>query len=171
MASWTSRTRKPRPNRLRRSIRSWRIHSSSIKHHDRFRRIHLVKRFEESLPDISANSKQLIQVFLALMINAIDAMEEQGTLTVSTGLNPDRTDEVMVEFADTGEGVALEELQKIFEPFYTTKETGRGSGLGLSICYGIVQQHRGRMVVDSQPGRGSTFRVFFPVAEGTAEGP
>ena len=142
-----------------------------IKHHDRFRRIHLVKRFEESLPDISANSKQLIQVFLALMINAIDAMEEQGTLTVSTGLNPDRTDEVMVEFADTGEGVALEELQKIFEPFYTTKETGRGSGLGLSICYGIVQQHRGRMVVDSQPGRGSTFRVFFPVAEGTAEGP
>ncbi len=141
-----------------------------IKHHDRFLRIHLVKRFEESLPEISVNSKQLIQLFLALMINAIDAMEEQGTLTVSTGMNPDRTDEVMVEFADTGEGIEREDLQKIFEPFYTTKETGRGSGLGLSICYGIVQQHRGRIIVDSQPGRGSTFRVFFPIADGGAVG-
>ena len=137
-----------------------------IKHHDRFRRIHLVKRLAESLPEISVNSKQLIQVFLALMINAIDAMEEQGTLTVTTAMNPDRTDEVMVEFADTGEGIEREDLQKIFEPFYTTKETGRGSGLGLSICYGIVQQHRGRMVVDSQRGSGSTFRLFFPVADG-----
>ena len=140
-----------------------------IKHHDRFRRIHLVKRLAESLPEISVNSKQLIQVFLALMINAIDAMEEQGTLTVSTAMNPERTDEVMVEFADTGEGIEREDLQKIFEPFYTTKEPGRGSGLGLSICYGIVQQHRGRMVVDSQRGRGSTFRVFFPVTDTTAD--
>jgi signal transduction histidine kinase len=136
-----------------------------IKHHDRFRRIHLVRHLAESLPTISVNSKQLIQVFLSLMINAIDSMEEAGTLTVTTGMNTDRSDEVMAEFADTGAGINREDLSKIFEPFYTTKETGRGSGLGLSICYGIVQQHRGRIVVDSQPGRGSTFRVFIPAAE------
>jgi signal transduction histidine kinase len=92
-------------------------------------------------------------------------MEEAGTLTVTTGLNPDRSDEVMAEIADTGEGINREDLSKIFEPFYTTKEPGRGSGLGLSICYGMVQQHRGRIVVDSQPGRGSIFRVFIPAAE------
>ena len=135
-----------------------------IRHHDRFQRIHLEKRLGELLPAISVNSKQLIQVFLSLMINAIDSMEEQGTLTVRTSLNPDRSDEVMVEFADTGEGIAREDLPKIFDPFFTTKAPGRGSGLGLSVCYGIVQQHRGRIVVDSQPGRGSTFRVFFPAA-------
>lgn len=140
-----------------------------VKHHDRFRRIHLVRRLGESLPEIAANPKQLIQVFLALMINAIDSLEQEGTLTVTTGPNPDRSDEVVVEFADTGEGIKREDLSKIFEPFFTTKGPGRGSGLGLSICYGIVQQHRGRIVVDSQPGRGSTFRVFFPVADGPVE--
>jgi len=88
---------------------------------------------------------------------------------VTTGPNPDRGDEVVVEFADTGEGIKREDLSKIFEPFFTTKGPGRGSGLGLSICYGIVQQHRGRIVVDSQPGRGSTFRVFFPIADGPVE--
>jgi two-component system NtrC family sensor kinase len=142
-----------------------------IKHHDRFRRIHLVRHLAESLPAVSVNSKQLIQVFLALMINAIDSMEEDGTLTVTTGLNPDRSDEVMVELADTGAGINREDLSKIFEPFYTTKETGRGSGLGLSICYGIVQQHQGRIVVDSQPGRGSTFRVFIPATAESGEAP
>jgi two-component system NtrC family sensor kinase len=140
-----------------------------VKHHDRFRRIRLVRRLEGSLPEIAANPKQLIQVFLALMINAIDSMEQEDTLTVTTGPNPDRSDEVMVEFADTGEGIKREDLSKIFEPFFTTKGPGRGSGLGLSICYGIVQQHRGRIVVDSQPGRGSTFRVFFPLTDGPVE--
>jgi signal transduction histidine kinase len=90
---------------------------------------------------------------------------------VTTGLNPDRSDEVMVELADTGAGINREDLSKIFEPFYTTKETGRGSGLGLSICYGIVQQHHGRIVVDSQPGRGSTFRVFIPATAESGEAP
>jgi two-component system NtrC family sensor kinase len=140
-----------------------------VKHHDRFRRIHLVRNAEEGLPPISGNSKQLIQVFLSLMINAIDSMEEEGTLTVTTARNPDRQDEVVVEITDTGEGIKREDLQKIFEPFFTTKAPGRGSGLGLSICYGIVQQHRGRIVVDSQPGRGSTFRVFFPTVDGPVE--
>ncbi len=136
-----------------------------IKHHERFRRIDLVRGLGDSLPAISANTKQLIQVFLALMMNAIDSMEGAGKLTVTTLMNPERSDEILVELADTGLGIKGEDLPKIFEPFFTTKPPGRGTGLGLSICYGIVQQHRGRMVVDSQYGVGSTFRVFLPIGE------
>jgi signal transduction histidine kinase len=140
-----------------------------IKHHDRFRRIKLIRHLAESMPDVQVNTQQLIQVFLALMMNAIDSMEGEGTLTVTTGMNPDRSDEVKVEFADTGVGIDSKDLPKIFEPFFTTKAPGRGTGLGLSICYGIVQQHEGRIVVDSQFGHGSTFQVFLPIAERLAE--
>jgi two-component system NtrC family sensor kinase len=136
-----------------------------IKHHERFRRIDLVRGLGESLPAIDANTKQLIQVFLALMMNAIDSMEGTGKLTVTTLMNPERSDEILVEMTDTGPGIKGDDLPKIFEPFFTTKPPGRGTGLGLSICYGIVQQHRGRMVVDSQYGVGSTFRVFLPISE------
>jgi two-component system NtrC family sensor kinase len=140
-----------------------------IRHHDRFRRIKLVRNLADSLPAAQVNAQQLIQVFLALMMNAIDSMEGDGTLTVTTWANPDRADEVIVEFADTGMGIDSNDLAKIFEPFFTTKAPGRGTGLGLSICYGIVQQHGGRIVVDSQFGLGSTFRVFLPAAEDAVE--
>ncbi len=134
-----------------------------VKHHDRFRKIKLQRRFTEGLPDIEANAKQLLQLFLDLMLNALDAMEGEGTLTVGSGLNPERSDEVVVFIEDTGHGIAREDIQKIFEPFYTTKPPGRGTGLGLSICYSIVGEHQGRITVDSQPDRGTTFRVFLPM--------
>lgn len=134
-----------------------------VQHHEKFKRITLIRRLAEDLPDIEVNNEQLIQVFLALMLNAIDALEGGGDLTVSTRMSPDRSDEVVVEFTDTGRGIPREEVGKIFEPFYTTKPPGQGTGLGLSICYGIVQQHGGRILVDSQVGRGSTFRVFLPI--------
>lgn len=133
-----------------------------IKHHDRFRGITLVRDLATELPQIHGNAKQLIQVFLALMLNAIDAMEGVGKLTVSTSLNEERSDELLIEFSDTGFGIPREDLNKIFDPFFTTKVTGRGTGLGLSICYSIVQEHRGRILVHSQLGRGSTFRVYLP---------
>jgi two-component system NtrC family sensor kinase len=133
-----------------------------VKHHDRFKRIRLVRQLAEHLPEVEANAEQLIQAFLAIMLNAIDAMEGEGTLTVATALNSDRSDEVCVEFSDTGVGIPRENLSKIFEPFFTTKVAGRGTGLGLSICYGIVAEHRGRMQVDSQLERGTTFRVLLP---------
>ena len=117
------------------------------------------------LPQIHGNAKQLIQVFLALMLNAIDAMEGIGKLTVTTGLNVERSDELLVEFSDTGFGIPREDLNKIFDPFFTTKVTGRGTGLGLSICYSIVQEHRGRILVHSQLGRGSTFQVYLPAMD------
>jgi two-component system NtrC family sensor kinase len=141
-----------------------------VKHHDRFKGIQLVRRLASGAIDVDANAEQLIQAFLAIMINAIDAMEGRGTLTVTTGHNPDRVEEALVTFADTGVGIPRENLSKIFEPFFTTKVAGRGTGLGLSICYGIIAEHGGRIQVDSQPDRGTTFRVALPAAasEGTA---
>ncbi|MBI4420730.1 MAG: hypothetical protein HY560_07885 [Gemmatimonadetes bacterium] len=134
-----------------------------VKHHDRFKRIQLERRLADGLPEIEANAKQLLQVFLDLRINAIDSMDGAGRLTVASELNPERRDEVRVSIADTGQGIAREDMPKIFEPFYTTKPPGRGTGLGLSICYGIVAEHHGRITVDSQPNRGSTFQVYLPI--------
>jgi len=113
-----------------------------------------------------ADTEQIIQVLMALMLNAVDALEQGGSLTVRTRINPNRDDEVMAEVEDTGIGMPRSELTKIFEPFYTTKPPGRGTGLGLSICYGIMQEHGGRIEAESEPGRGSVFRVFFPLRAG-----
>jgi two-component system, NtrC family, sensor kinase len=135
-----------------------------LKHHDRFKHLVIQRRMAEGLPAVVASSDQLIQVFMALMLNAADAMNARGTLTVTTARNPQRADEVMIAFSDTGSGIPQADIQKIFEPFYTTKSQGRGTGLGLSICYGIVAEHRGRIEVDSTLGRGSTFTVYLPVA-------
>jgi two-component system, NtrC family, sensor kinase len=134
-----------------------------LKHHDRFKRLELRRELAPDLPPVEANGEQLIQVFMALMLNALDAMETRGTLTVRTGRNPGRTDEVFVAFSDTGAGIPRQDIQKIFEPFYTTKPQGRGTGLGLSICYALVADHGGRIEVDSQLGKGSTFTVILPI--------
>jgi two-component system NtrC family sensor kinase len=137
-----------------------------VKHHDRFKRIRLDRQLGAHLPSVMANSEQLVQVFLALMLNAIDAMEGTGVLTVTTGISLDSEGEIVVEFTDTGMGIPADELPKIFEPFFSTKQPGRGTGLGLSICYGVVQQHGGRIEVDSAMGHGSTFRVYLPLYSG-----
>ncbi len=142
-----------------------------IKHHDNYRGVELVLALDEGLPPVYANAKQLIQVFLTIMLNALDSMEGKGTLTVSTARNPEREDELVVAFTDTGFGIAREDLRKIFEPFYTTKHPGRGTGLGLSICYAMVQEHRGRVLADSQLGRGTTFRVILPITAPVSERP
>ncbi len=133
-----------------------------LKHHQRFRTVSVVREVQPGLPRIRANTEQLVQVFMALMLNALDAMDAGGRLTVRArrGVRPD---EVQVEIEDTGVGIPEAVQPKIFEPFYTTKDAGRGTGLGLSICYGIVQEHHGRLEVESQPGRGSTFRVVLPM--------
>jgi two-component system, NtrC family, sensor kinase len=135
-----------------------------LKHHKGFRKLDVRLDIDPTLPDVFANAEQLIQAFMAIMLNAIDAMENGGELKVKNGRNPHREDEVVVEFQDSGVGIPRSELVKIFEPFYTTKPQGRGTGLGLSICYGIIEQHGGRVEAESMPGRGSTFRVFLPVS-------
>jgi signal transduction histidine kinase len=97
------------------------------------------------------------------MLNAIDAMEGTGVLTVTSGISLESEGEIVIEFTDTGMGIPNEELPKIFEPFFSTKQPGRGTGLGLSICYGVVQQHGGHLEVESALGHGSTFRVYLPL--------
>jgi two-component system, NtrC family, sensor kinase len=134
-----------------------------LKHHQRFKRMTVVRELAPDLPPILGNKEQLIQALMALLLNAVDAMEQNGRLTVRAA-RAERSDEVVVEVEDTGVGIPREDQAKIFEPFYTTKQPGRGTGLGLSICYGIVEDHRGRIEVDSVPGRGATFRLFLPVA-------
>ena len=134
-----------------------------LKYHERFKRLTVAREFANGLPQLRADPERLIQSFMALMLNAMDAMNNRGLLTVRTGFNPVRVDELLVEFIDTGAGIKPEDLSKIFEPFFTTKPQGRGTGLGLSICYGIIADHRGRIEVESQIGVGSTFKVYLPL--------
>jgi two-component system NtrC family sensor kinase len=134
-----------------------------LRHHERYRQV-VVATDLAAAPPALGNAEQLVQVLLALMLNALDALEAGGQITVRTRSGRGGR-EAVLEVEDTGAGIPREEQSKIFEPFYTTKAPGRGTGLGLSICYGIVQEHRGRIEVDSQPGRGSTFRVILPAVE------
>jgi two-component system NtrC family sensor kinase len=134
-------------------------------HHSRFKKLTVVTHLDAGLgPVVLANEEQLVQVFMALLINAMDAMREQGTIELRTRAGDDaRT--VVAEVVDHGEGIRRADLPKIFEPFYTTKPPGRGTGLGLSICYAIVAEHGGRIEVDSTPGEGSVFRIVLPRAD------
>src|SRR5882762_214565 len=134
-----------------------------LKHHERFKWLTIERQLEPGLPPFQADAERLVQCFMALMLNAMDAMNSRGVLTVRTRRNPQRTDEIMAEFIDTGTGIRQEDLPKIFEPFFTTKQQGRGTGLGLSVAYGIVEEHRGRIEVESQMGVGTNFKVFLPV--------
>jgi len=118
------------------------------------------------LPEVECLPSQLNQVFMNLLVNAAHAIEERGTITVRTGR---QGDEVWVEVADTGKGIAPEHLKKIFDPFFTTKPVGKGTGLGLSLSYGIVQKHHGRIEVQSEVGKGTTFRVWLPHRQLQAE--
>jgi len=134
-----------------------------LKHHQRFKRMTVEQDLAPELPPILGNKEQLIQALMALLLNAVDAMDQAGRLTVRAA-PAQRRDEIVLEVEDTGVGIPREDQAKIFEPFFTTKQPGRGTGLGLSICYGIVEDHRGRIEVDSAPGRGATFRVYLPMA-------
>ncbi len=109
------------------------------------------------------DSTQIQQCLTNLVFNALEAMPEGGRLEIACGRDPGG--EVWVEVRDTGSGIAPEVLPLIFEPFFSTKSAVQGVGLGLSMVYGIVSEHRGRIDVDSEPGKGSTFRITLPPAE------
>jgi len=122
----------------------------------------VVRRFS-ALPQVWGMPQKLSQVFLNLLVNAAQSIEKQGTITITT---QQRGDHIQIAIADTGCGIAQEHLDKIFEPFYTTKlETG-GTGLGLSILQEIIGQHQGQIQVQSKPGSGSTFTLTLPVFSG-----
>ena len=128
--------------------------------------IELRLELDDALPRISADLGQLEQIIVNLCVNARDAMPEGGRLTISTrpheGDKPDSPSWVTLEIRDEGEGMDEATLARIFEPFFTTKPAGAGTGLGLSMVYGIVTQHGGTIEVDCQPGRGSAFLIRLP---------
>jgi len=113
------------------------------------------------LPRVRCVPGQINQVLMNLLLNAAQAIDERGTIAVRTAAAGEF---VRIEIADTGRGMAPEVLKRIFEPFFTTKPVGKGTGLGLSLSWDIVKKHGGRIEVDSEPGRGTTFRIRLPVA-------
>ena len=125
-----------------------------------------VKKEYGDLPEVECLASQLNQVFMNLLVNAAHAIDERGTIAIRSGT---AEDQVWVEIADTGKGIAAENLKRIFDPFFTTKPIGKGTGLGLSLSYGIIQKHRGRIEVESEVGKGTTFRVWLPVKQPEAE--
>lgn len=130
---------------------------------DRLDRHHiLVERTETpSLPLVHADPDHMTQVLLNLLINAMHAMPNGGTLRI--GLER-CGGQVKMIVADTGHGIDKENLSKIFVPFFTTKEVGKGTGLGLTVVHGIIQEHGGSIAVESEPGRGTTFTLTLPIA-------
>ncbi len=129
-----------------------------------FHNIEVKKGLDPELPRIVADPAQLQQVFVNLLINAAEAMGELGRLRLETRNDP-VVDEVEILFSDSGHGIASEDLERIFDPFFSTKEAVRGTGLGLAISYGIVREHHGSISVHSEVGSGTTFVVRLPVAE------
>jgi two-component system, NtrC family, sensor kinase len=122
----------------------------------------VVRRYGE-VPDIECLPSELNQVFMNLLVNAAHAIDaERGTITITTRV---QGPELCVEVADTGCGIATDNLHRIFDPFFTTKPVGKGTGLGLSLSYGIVKKHHGQIEVESEPGRGTTFRVRLPLVQ------
>ena len=125
-------------------------------------RIELSREYADQLPAVYGNAGKLQQIFTNLLLNARDAIPDGGSVRLRT--EHDGNGSVVVEVADDGIGIAPENIARIFDPFFTTKGVGKGTGLGLAVTYGIVQEHAGHIGVESSPGKGTTFRVILPVA-------
>ncbi len=125
----------------------------------RFRNINIISEYQAHLPKIFSDEAQLQQVFINILNNAIDAIDKNGTIYIST---TSQNRGVLVSITDTGPGIPKEVSERIFDPFYTTKPVGKGTGLGLSTSYDIVKRLGGRMTVESQVGKGTTFHIMLP---------
>jgi two-component system NtrC family sensor kinase len=125
-------------------------------------------RLHDNLPPIKGNAHNLQQVFINLFLNAIQSMPDGGRLGIKSYTE---NSSIKIDVSDTGVGIPEENLDKVFEPFFTTKDVGKGTGLGLSVSYGIIKKHRGTIMVDSKPGKGTTFSITLPLADGAREIP
>jgi two-component system NtrC family sensor kinase len=135
----------------------------------RVHNIRLNKSLSPDLPKIKGDSNQLQQVFLNLITNAKDAIDslkspKGGELTIKTSLNKNR-ENIEIIFKDTGCGILKENMENIFNPFFSTKSPDMGTGLGLSIVYGIIENHKGKIQVESQVGKGTAFKITLPIAQ------
>jgi two-component system NtrC family sensor kinase len=131
-----------------------------LNNHLQSNNIRVDSRYDLSLPPVYGNMGKLQQVFVNLFLNARDAMPSGGELAVQTGMLESM---VVVDISDTGSGITEENIRRIFDPFFTTKSIGKGTGLGLAVSYGIVQEHGGGIFVDSSSGSGTHFRVKLPI--------
>ena len=151
--------------------------ASFIAHQKAFRRIQVELHLAEDLPRVMADEGQLQQVMVNLFLNAIDAMPEGGTLSITTGQessthsaspqNVTASPAMSITVRDTGTGIEGNDLNKLFDPFYTTKSPGKGTGLGLSVCLSIVESFDGRLSVESTPGQGTIFTITLPTVSVT----
>jgi signal transduction histidine kinase len=128
-----------------------------VGHQAQLQNAEVIKEFSTSLPKVMADFDQLQQVFTNLTLNAIQAMPEGGKLTLRTSVVDSR---VKVDVEDTGCGIPKENLSKLGTPFFTTKEKGKGVGLGVAVVYGIVERHKGKVTVQSEVGKGTIFTVY-----------
>ena len=124
--------------------------------------IRLELSIDPTIPPVEGDYNQLQQCVINLIFNALDAMPDGGTLTLSGGFDSEKK-RVTIQVKDSGPGIPEKDLPRIFEPFFTTKQEGYGVGLGLSTVYGIMERHNGSVEVDSQPGQGATFRLQIPL--------
>jgi len=131
--------------------------------------IEVIKEYTDDLPKITGEPYQLEQVVINALVNARDAVDEKGLTNPGdysgkiTCKTEKAKDGVRIAISDNGIGMSAEVKEKIFQPFFTTKEVGKATGLGMSICFGIIAAHNGRMEVESQKGEGTTIEVFFPI--------
>jgi signal transduction histidine kinase len=133
---------------------------SLVGHQAKTRKIEIVREDSSTLPLVLADFNQLIQVFVNLTVNAFQAMEDGSRLTISTSAADDNR--IRISFSDNGCGISAENMEKLFTPFFTTKEEVKGVGLGLAVSYGIIERHGGSIEVKSEIGKGSTFTVVLP---------
>jgi two-component system NtrC family sensor kinase len=139
---------------------------SLLKHQFKEHGVEVRKDLPPDLPKLRVDEAQIEQVFTNLSLNAIDAMDPGGTLRIAAAYHPEDASQkrpyMEIRFQDTGRGISPEISDHIFEPFYTTKEGGRGTGLGLFISYGIVEKHGGTMDVETARGKGTQFKIRLP---------
>jgi two-component system NtrC family sensor kinase len=132
-----------------------------VEHHLKMHNISRVMQLDPDVPEVDCDGEQIQQMLLALQINAVEAMQNEGTLTIA--LRRITEGVVTLTLSDTGIGIRAEDLPHIFEPFYTTKKEGKGTGLGLAVVYGIVERHHGTITVESAPNKGTTFKILLPI--------
>ncbi|MGB8657070.1 MAG: ATP-binding protein [Candidatus Zixiibacteriota bacterium] len=132
-----------------------------VDHHLQLNNVKLVKLYQDGKAEATLDKDQIQQAFLAIMVNAVESMPSGGTLTIRTSTDPGKR-RIRIEIQDTGSGISRQDLPHIFEPFYTTKKEGKGVGLGLSVSYGIIERHEGKIDVRSAVGQGTTFIIELP---------
>jgi two-component system, NtrC family, sensor kinase len=130
--------------------------------HSDLDKVEIIRDYDINIPPILINERKIKQVFMNLIMNAKHAVGKTGTIKVTTKLDRPKN-RAYIKVIDTGYGIEKKNLSRIFDPFFTTKPTGEGTGLGLSVSYGIIKNHDGEILVESKRGKGSTFTIVLPV--------